>query len=202
MRDPVRRVPRRPRQAPSDDRRRAHARQGVRRAATRRSAARKESRSASPGRRRMSSSSGPDPSPQLDAAGLEQVEEIEQRGRQERALGDAKRPGRRARRRLDHRRLGAPRRPLARLLPARAARLHRPRQLLDVQARGQVRLHDRLDALELRHDPAQLDVLAQHARQRLHVADRRGRLPRSSASRSRTSSRSRSRPCATRSRSS
>src|SRR5581483_649205 len=85
--------------------------------------------------------------------------------------------GGRAPQRAVHDAARAPRRALARVLPARPARLHRPRQLLDVRARCEVRVHDEVDALELRHDPPQLDVLAQHARQPVHVADRRRRVP-------------------------
>ena len=63
LRDHLRRVPRRPRQAPPHVRGRAAAREGRRRALSRRSAAARASGSGSRGRRRMSSSSPPEPAP-------------------------------------------------------------------------------------------------------------------------------------------
>ena len=61
VRDRLRRVSRRPREAPPARRRRADAREGLRASTTRRSAGGRATRSGSRGRRRMSSSSAPDP---------------------------------------------------------------------------------------------------------------------------------------------
>ena len=111
------------------------------------------------------------PRPQLDQAELERPRRLEQ-GTAGSEHSGTRRP--RVSPRLGHRRLGSAGRSLAQFLPDPAAGLHRPRQFLDLQARREVGLHNRLDVHELRHDPAQLDLLAQHAHEPLHVAHRRG----------------------------
>ena len=92
------------------------------------------------GRRRMSSSSAPEP-PSSTPAELERDRGDRAEQPQGARARRARRPAR-ARRRLGHRRLGAARAASGSASTCRAARLHRPRQLLDVQARGEVRLHD------------------------------------------------------------
>ena len=130
LRDHLRRVPRRPRQGPPDGRRRAPARRRSRASAIRRCAAARASGSEDlvegggcPAPHRLSPTS---------------TSRRSRRPRRSRAppLPSARsasraRAGAPARRRLGDARLGTARLRLARLLPRRAARLHRPRQLLD-----------------------------------------------------------------------
>ena len=134
------------------DGRRAHARQGRRRAVPGACAAVRASASGSRGRRRMSSSSTPEPARRRRSCQARARRGRGGRGDPRPAAaegGACARRGRRRptrRRRLGDGRAGGARAALDRLLPRRAARDHRPRQLLDVH---RLRLRAHVDAGQL-----------------------------------------------------
>ena len=150
VRDRLRRVPRRPREAAPHRRRRADAGEGARRALSGLPGpgGRDDSHLLEGGGCPAPPPEGPEPVPHLDLAGHRGRRARRSRPSTSARSACSRRRGRRTRSRTGHVPLGAPGLHLARLLPDRSARLHRPDELLDA---GHVQgLRQGLDVPQLR----------------------------------------------------